>query len=148
MLHQHLVGAAHGRGVIAVAYGWALERAGHEVEFYVRPGRSAQYGGTIDLDLLLYGGERIDEDFLCHLHLIGHFTAVDRAQRRDRRAFVGRAARGKQVRNRDGGDDADDRHDDQQLDERETLLITNLHCVCSLENRMAPGCWVDLLPAG
>lgn len=41
-----------GRGVIAVAYGWALERAGHDVEFYVRPGRAAQYGPTIDLDLL------------------------------------------------------------------------------------------------
>lgn len=41
-----------GRGVIAVAYGWALERAGHEVEFYVRPGRAAQYGPAVDLDLL------------------------------------------------------------------------------------------------
>ncbi|MCC2307938.1 ketopantoate reductase family protein [Cellulomonas chengniuliangii] len=41
-----------GRGVIAVAYGWALERAGHEIEFYVRPGRAAEYGGAIDLDLL------------------------------------------------------------------------------------------------
>lgn len=41
-----------GRGVIAVAYGWALEQAGHEVEFYVRPGRAAQYGETVDLDLL------------------------------------------------------------------------------------------------
>ena len=41
-----------GRGVIAVAYGWALERAGHEVEFYVRPGRAAEYGPAIDLDLL------------------------------------------------------------------------------------------------
>ncbi|WP_236718079.1 ketopantoate reductase family protein [Actinoplanes sp. TFC3] len=41
-----------GRGVIAVAYGWALERAGHEVEFYVRPGRSATYGNLIGLDLL------------------------------------------------------------------------------------------------
>ena len=41
-----------GRGVVAVAYGWALERAGHEVEFYVRPGRAAQYGETVDLDLL------------------------------------------------------------------------------------------------
>jgi 2-dehydropantoate 2-reductase len=41
-----------GRGVIAVAYGWALEQAGHEVEFYVRPGRAAQYGATIDLELL------------------------------------------------------------------------------------------------
>jgi 2-dehydropantoate 2-reductase len=41
-----------GRGVIASAYGWALSRAGHEVEFYVRPGRSAMYGDSIDLDLL------------------------------------------------------------------------------------------------
>jgi len=41
-----------GRGAIASVYGWALERAGHEVEFYVRPGRAAEYGDTIDLDLL------------------------------------------------------------------------------------------------
>lgn len=41
-----------GRGVIASAYGWALSRAGHEVDFYVRPGRSAMYGDSIDLDLL------------------------------------------------------------------------------------------------
>ncbi|GAA2526754.1 ketopantoate reductase family protein [Winogradskya humida] len=41
-----------GRGVIAVMYGWALERAGHEVEFYVRPGRAATYGDAIDLDVL------------------------------------------------------------------------------------------------
>ena len=41
-----------GRGVIASAYGWALSRAGHDVEFYVRPGRSAMYGDSIDLDLL------------------------------------------------------------------------------------------------
>lgn len=41
-----------GRGVIAVAYGWALERAGHHVEFYVRPGRAAAYGEVVDLDLL------------------------------------------------------------------------------------------------
>ena len=41
-----------GRGVIAVAYGWALERAGHEVEFFVRPGRAAEYGLAIDLELL------------------------------------------------------------------------------------------------
>jgi len=33
-----------GRGVISVIYGWALEKAGHTVEFYVRPGRAAQYG--------------------------------------------------------------------------------------------------------
>ncbi|GAA3553478.1 2-dehydropantoate 2-reductase N-terminal domain-containing protein [Amycolatopsis ultiminotia] len=41
-----------GRGVIATIYGWALERAGHDVEFYVRPGRAAAYGDAIDLDLL------------------------------------------------------------------------------------------------
>ncbi|MFF5248809.1 ketopantoate reductase family protein [Streptosporangium sp. NPDC000095] len=41
-----------GRGVIATIYGWALERAGHDVEFYVRPGRAATYGDAIDLDLL------------------------------------------------------------------------------------------------
>jgi 2-dehydropantoate 2-reductase len=40
-----------GRGVIATVYGWALERAGHDVEFYVRPGRAAAYGEAIDLDL-------------------------------------------------------------------------------------------------
>jgi 2-dehydropantoate 2-reductase len=37
--------------VIATVYGWALERAGHDVEFYVRPGRAATYGEAIDLDL-------------------------------------------------------------------------------------------------
>ena len=41
-----------GRGVIATMYGWALERAGHTVEFYVRPGRAAQYGPTVALDFL------------------------------------------------------------------------------------------------
>ncbi len=41
-----------GRGVIALVYGWALEQAGNDVEFYVRPGRAAQYGDAIELDLL------------------------------------------------------------------------------------------------
>ena len=41
-----------GRGAIATMYGWALERAGHEVEFYVRPGRAAEYGETVSLDLI------------------------------------------------------------------------------------------------
>lgn len=41
-----------GRGVIASLYGWALAQAGHDVEFYVRPGRAAAYGDAIDLDLL------------------------------------------------------------------------------------------------
>jgi len=41
-----------GRGVIATVYGWALQHAGHDVEFYVRPGRAATYGDAVDLDLL------------------------------------------------------------------------------------------------
>lgn len=41
-----------GRGVIATIYGWALEQAGHDVKFYVRPGRAATYGEAIELDLL------------------------------------------------------------------------------------------------
>ncbi|MDI5975730.1 ketopantoate reductase family protein [Amycolatopsis magusensis] len=41
-----------GRGVVATIYGWALEQAGHNVEFYVRPGRAATYGDAVDLDLI------------------------------------------------------------------------------------------------
>ena len=41
-----------GRGVIATVYGWALEQAGHEVEFFVRPGRAAEYGPTVNLDII------------------------------------------------------------------------------------------------
>ncbi|WP_336159377.1 ketopantoate reductase family protein [Amycolatopsis sp. VC5-11] len=40
-----------GRGVIATMYGWALEQTGHDVEFYVRPGRAAEYGESISLDV-------------------------------------------------------------------------------------------------
>ncbi|WP_432933036.1 ketopantoate reductase family protein [Microbispora sp. CA-135349] len=40
-----------GRGVIATIYGWVLQQAGHDVEFYVRPGRAATYGEAVDLDL-------------------------------------------------------------------------------------------------
>lgn len=40
-----------GRGVIATQYGWALEKAGNTVEFYVRPGRAAEYGPTVKLDI-------------------------------------------------------------------------------------------------
>ncbi|MBP1989877.1 ketopantoate reductase family protein [Paenibacillus eucommiae] len=41
-----------GRGVIATEYGWALEKAGNTVEFYVRPGRAAQYGHSVNLEIL------------------------------------------------------------------------------------------------
>ena len=54
-----------GRGVIATVYGWVLERAGHEVEFYVRPGRAAAYGEAVDLDLVdarrRVWGERVEQ---------------------------------------------------------------------------------------
>ena len=39
-----------GRGVIATIYGRALHDAGHDVEFYVRPGRAAEYGDEVQLD--------------------------------------------------------------------------------------------------
>lgn len=41
-----------GRGVIATIYGWTLQQAGHDVEFYVRPGRAATYDDAVDLDLI------------------------------------------------------------------------------------------------
>ncbi|GAA1713326.1 2-dehydropantoate 2-reductase N-terminal domain-containing protein [Kribbella yunnanensis] len=40
-----------GRGTIATLYGWALEKAGHQVEFYVRPGRSAALGSMVELQI-------------------------------------------------------------------------------------------------
>jgi 2-dehydropantoate 2-reductase len=41
-----------GRGVISTQYGWALEQAGNEVTFYVRPGRISQYGDIVNLKIL------------------------------------------------------------------------------------------------
>lgn len=41
-----------GRGVISVLYGWALQKAGNTVEFYVRPGKIEQYGPKIPLEIL------------------------------------------------------------------------------------------------
>ncbi|WP_341876628.1 ketopantoate reductase family protein [Defluviitalea saccharophila] len=41
-----------GRGVISTLYGWALEKAGNEIEFYVRPGKTAVYGPVVNLDIL------------------------------------------------------------------------------------------------
>lgn len=41
-----------GRGVIATQYAWALEKAGNQVEFYVRKGRAEQYGTSVTLDIL------------------------------------------------------------------------------------------------
>src|ERR1019366_5833883 len=41
-----------GRGVIATIYGQALKAAGHDVEFYVRPGRAAEYGHDVQTDVI------------------------------------------------------------------------------------------------
>lgn len=41
-----------GRGVIASVTGWALAGAGHDVEFYVRPGRAELYGDELALDIV------------------------------------------------------------------------------------------------
>jgi len=40
-----------GRGVVSTQYAWALEKAGHKVEVYVRPGRKAEYGSTVSLNV-------------------------------------------------------------------------------------------------
>lgn len=41
-----------GRGVISTIYGWALDQAGHDVQFLVRAGRAAEYGDGVELDVL------------------------------------------------------------------------------------------------
>lgn len=41
-----------GRGVISTIYGRILQSAGHDVEFYVRPGRAAEYGEQVRLDVI------------------------------------------------------------------------------------------------
>ncbi|MEP6988825.1 MAG: 2-dehydropantoate 2-reductase N-terminal domain-containing protein [Chloroflexota bacterium] len=40
-----------GRGVIATLYARAFEKAGNSVTFYVRPGRAAQYGPFVNLEI-------------------------------------------------------------------------------------------------
>jgi 2-dehydropantoate 2-reductase len=60
-----------GRGVISVLYGWALEKAGHTVEFYVRPGRAAQYGSTVALEIIdarrSLIGKQVQESWPIHM---------------------------------------------------------------------------------
>ena len=60
-----------GRGVISVIYGWALEKAGHTVEFYVRPGRAMQYGPAVKLEILdargSILGKRVSEHWAIHM---------------------------------------------------------------------------------
>lgn len=40
-----------GRGVITTLYAWALEKEGHHIEFYVKPGRISEYGDTVSLNV-------------------------------------------------------------------------------------------------
>lgn len=40
-----------GRGVISTQYAWAFEKAGHNVTFYVRQGRKAEFGPTVALHI-------------------------------------------------------------------------------------------------
>ena len=64
---------------------------------------------------------------------VGHpveVRAVDRAKRSDGRRLVTRDTGAKQARHGDRRDDADDSHDDQQLDQRETFVASFSH-VCS-----------------
>ena len=48
-------------------YGWALEKAGHTVEFYVRPGRAAQYGPAVAIEMIdarrSIVGKRVNESW-------------------------------------------------------------------------------------
>jgi 2-dehydropantoate 2-reductase len=56
-----------GRGTVATLYGWALESAGHSVDFYVRPERLAAHG--VDVHLGFYdarsrlGGTLVSERY-------------------------------------------------------------------------------------
>ena len=56
-----------GRGAIATIYGRVLAAAGHDVEFYVRPGRAAEYGAEVRMDWIdgrrALLGRRVREDY-------------------------------------------------------------------------------------
>src|SRR6202041_2820227 len=52
-----------------------------------------------------------------------HRSRVDGTERTDCRGLIGRHTGAQQVRNRDGRNDQNDRHDDQQFDKGETLLV-------------------------
>lgn len=40
-----------GRGVINTTYGWALQKAGHSVDYFVRPNRVQEYGDAMDVEI-------------------------------------------------------------------------------------------------
>jgi 2-dehydropantoate 2-reductase len=53
-----------GRGVIATQYAWAFAADGHDVEFFVRPGRASGYGTSIKL--VVRDGRRGQRGFETH----------------------------------------------------------------------------------
>ncbi|WP_339222754.1 2-dehydropantoate 2-reductase N-terminal domain-containing protein [Paenibacillus sp. FSL H8-0332] len=59
-----------GRGVISVQYAWAMEQAGHTVEFYVREGRKETFGSSIKLEMwdARKGKQLIKESWNVKLH--------------------------------------------------------------------------------
>jgi len=59
-----------GRGVISTQYAWALEQAGHTVEFYVRKGRKETFGSRIELEMwdARKGKKLIQESWNVKLH--------------------------------------------------------------------------------
>ncbi|WP_342548590.1 2-dehydropantoate 2-reductase N-terminal domain-containing protein [Paenibacillus sp. FSL P2-0089] len=59
-----------GRGVISVQYAWAMEQAGHTVEFYVREGRKETFGSSIKLEMwdARKGKQLIKESWNVTLH--------------------------------------------------------------------------------
>jgi hypothetical protein len=63
----------------------------------------------------------------------------------DGRCLVTRHARAQQSRHGDGGDDADNGHDDQQFDQREPFLFTNPHCDAPLSS-LGRSAWPPGIP--
>src|SRR4030095_4992407 len=61
------------------------------------------------------------------VRLVVDVRAVDRSKRSDRRGLVARHAGAEKPGNRNRRDDADDRDDDQQLDQSEPLLTFLSH---------------------
>lgn len=60
-----------GRGVIATLYGSVLDAAGHDIEFFVRPGRAVEYGTDVQMDVIDARrwplGRRVRESFRTRL---------------------------------------------------------------------------------
>jgi 2-dehydropantoate 2-reductase len=69
-----------GRGLISTQYAWALEQAGHTVEFYVRKGRKETFGSRIELEMwdARKGKKLIKESWSIKLHeeILPHYDLI------------------------------------------------------------------------